>query len=100
MEGKEKTNTAQLKRISAGIDASRKNIESDSNLIDNLRTIKTSFNDLEVVIKGQTPAFESMKAFSKEISSESSKNLQMKRYFNALCEKVRQDLRDYLEVVK
>ena len=64
-----------LKKISNTIEAGRKNIESDSNLVDNLNAVKNSFGEIEHVLKNQISTLENMKHFSKDHVSESSKNL-------------------------
>lgn len=65
MEGKEKNITAALKKISTNIETGRKNIEADSNLVENLNMVRGSFGEIESVIKGQLPALDTMKKFTK-----------------------------------
>ena len=65
MEGKEKNITAALKKISTNIETGRKNIEADSNLVENLNMVRGSFGEIESVIKGQVPALDTMKKFTK-----------------------------------
>jgi hypothetical protein len=72
---KEKNLSSALKRITNSIDNGRKNIEGDTDLVHNITAVKLSFNEIESVIKGQGPALDHMKHFSKEVASESSKNL-------------------------
>lgn len=69
MEGKEKNATSMLKKISNTIENGRKNIETDTNLIDNLASVKHSFGEVEHVLRGQAVSLENMKNFSKEHSS-------------------------------
>ena len=44
MDAKEKNPTSILKKISNGIEHSRKNIENDTDLTDNLHALKGSFS--------------------------------------------------------
>jgi hypothetical protein len=69
MEVKEKNATSLLKKISNTIDNGRKNIEADTNLIENLGTVKNSFGEVEHVLRNQAVSLENMKNFSKEHSS-------------------------------
>jgi hypothetical protein len=55
---------------------------------------------MEHLIKNQIPALDHMKNFTKEFSSESSKNLEVKRFFHGFCERARSDMKALLEVVK
>lgn len=53
MEGKEKNATSMLKKISNNIENGRKNIETDTNLVDNLANVKHTFGEIEHVLRGQ-----------------------------------------------
>ena len=64
-----------LKKISNGIELNRKNIENDAELTENLSGIKDNFSEIEGVIRNQVPTLDTMKKFSREVSSESAKNL-------------------------
>ena len=81
--------TSALKKISNNIESSRKNVETDNNLVQNLHSVKSNFNELESVIKAQSPALDGMKNSTKEFASESSKNLEIKRFFHSYCDKAR-----------
>ena len=67
--------TSALKKISNNIESSRKNVETDNNLVQNLHSVKSNFNELESVIKDQSPALHGMNKFTKEFASEIAKNL-------------------------
>ena len=92
--------TSALKKISVSIESGRKNIENDTDLVTNIVAVKTNFNEIESVIKNQIPSLESMKQFSNQVSSETSKNLEIKRFFTSYIEKSKHELKQYLEVVK
>lgn len=53
MELKEKNATSLLKKINNNIETGRKNIETNTNLVENLSTVKNSFGEIEHVIKNQ-----------------------------------------------
>ena len=46
MDSKDKNLTSALKKISVGIESSRKNIESDNNLVQNLHAVKSNFGEI------------------------------------------------------
>ncbi|MCB0369781.1 MAG: hypothetical protein KDD45_10170 [Bdellovibrionales bacterium] len=69
MEHKDKNLTSALKKITNAIETGRKNIESDTDLVQNVVSIRGNFGEIESVIKNQVPALEQMKNFSKEVSS-------------------------------
>ena len=71
----EKGLTSTLKKISGAIESGRKGIEGDEDMVHNLKVVKNNFGELDGVIKGQAPMLEQMRNFSKEVASESSKNL-------------------------
>jgi len=41
---RDKNTTAQLKKVSQTIESSRKGIEANHNIVDNISTVKNSFN--------------------------------------------------------
>ena len=100
MEHKDKNLTSAIKKISTSIESGRKNIEADTDLVQNLNSVKTSFAEMDSVIKSQGPALDNMKRFSKEIASESSKNLEVKRFFHGYIDRARTEFKQYFEVIK
>lgn len=52
------------------------------------------------MIRNQVPTLDTMKKFSREVSSESAKNLEVKKFFHLYCERARVEFKALFGVVK
>ena len=71
------------------MDANRKNVEAGKDVPDSIDDAKYAFNEFEGVIKNQTSTISAIKSFEKNTNSESTRNLEAKRFFSSLSEKIK-----------
>ena len=98
MNDKEKG--VNLKKLVTNIDSNRKNVEAGVDVSENIASARGHFGEFESVIKGQTNTISTLKSYSKTMNSESTRNLEAKRFFYSFIDRIKDDITKFMKTAE